>query len=109
MTVLVVGISHRTAPVSLLDRVALVDDQVEALQIDLLASQHVAEAMVVATCNRVEVYAEVTKFHGGVVDVTERLAKAAGVARDEITPHVYVRYEERAVQHLFDEIGRAHV
>lgn len=102
MTVLVVGISHRTAPVSLLDRIALVEDQAQALAIDLLASAHVAEAMVVATCNRVEVYAEVTKFHGGVVDVTERLAKAAGVARDEVTPHVYVRYEERAVQHLFD-------
>jgi glutamyl-tRNA reductase len=102
VTVLVVGISHRTAPVSLLDRIALVEDQAQALAIDLLASAHVAEAMVVATCNRVEVYAEVTKFHGGVVDVTERLAKAAGVARDEVTPHVYVRYEERAVQHLFD-------
>jgi len=102
VTVLVVGISHRTAPVSLLDRIALVEEQAQALAIDLLASAHVAEAMVVATCNRVEVYAEVTKFHGGVVDVTDRIAKAAGVARDEITPHVYVRYEERAVQHLFD-------
>ena len=102
MTILVVGVSHRTAPVSVLDRIALVDEQVQALQLDLLASPHVAEAMVVATCNRIEVYADVTKFHGGVVDVTERLAKAAGIARGELTPHVYVRYEERAVQHLFD-------
>ena len=102
MTVLVVGVSHRTAPVSLLDRVALVEQQVQELVIDLFASPHVAEVMVVATCNRVEVYADVTKFHGGVVDVTERLAKMAGIARDELTPHVYVRYEERAVQHLFD-------
>jgi len=102
VTVLVVGVSHRTAPVSLLDRVALVEQQVQELVIDLFASPHVAEAMVVATCNRVEVYADVTKFHGGVVDVTERLAKMAGIARDELTPHVYVRYEERAVQHLFD-------
>ena len=41
---------------------------------------HVAESLVLSTCNRVEVYAEVSKFHGGVVDVTETLAKATGVA-----------------------------
>jgi glutamyl-tRNA reductase len=85
-----------------LDRIALVEDQVLDLQADLLASPHVAEAMVVSTCNRIEIYAEVTRFHGGVVDLTARLAKAAGIARDELTPHVYVRYEERAIQHLFD-------
>ena len=102
MTILVVGVSHRTAPVSVLDRIALVEDQVRELQSDLLASPHVAEVMVVSTCNRIEIYAEVTRFHGGVVDLTARLAKAAGIARDELTPYVYVRYEERAIQHLFD-------
>jgi glutamyl-tRNA reductase len=102
VTLLVVGISHRSAPVTLLDRVALVDDSVERLQVDLLASRHVAESLVLSTCNRVEVYAEVSKFHGGVADVTETLAKVTGVARDELTPHLYVRYEDRAVQHLFE-------
>jgi glutamyl-tRNA reductase len=102
VTILVVGVSHRTAPVSVLDRIALVEDQVRELQSDLLASPHVAEVMVVSTCNRIEIYAEVTRFHGGVVDLTARLAKAAGIARDELTPYVYVRYEERAIQHLFD-------
>ena len=66
MTLLVVGVSHRTAPVTLLDRVALVDGAAERLQVDLLASAHVAESLVLSTCNRVEVYAEVSKFHGGV-------------------------------------------
>jgi glutamyl-tRNA reductase len=102
MTLLVVGVSHRTAPVSLLDRIALVEGDAERLQIDLLASPHVAESLVLSTCNRVEIYAEVSKFHGGVVDVTEALAKATGVAREELTPHLYVRYEDRAVQHMFE-------
>ncbi len=102
MTLLVVGVSHRTAPVSLLDRVALVDGAAEKLQVDLLASTHVAESLVLSTCNRVEIYAEVTKFHGGVLDVTETLAKATGIGRDELTPHLYVRYEDRAVQHIFE-------
>ncbi len=102
MTLLVVGISHHSAPVALLDRLALVDGASERVQVDLIASPHVAEAMVLSTCNRVEVYAEVTRFHAGVVDVTETLAKAAGVPRDELTPHLYVRYEDRAVQHMFE-------
>lgn len=102
MTLLVVGVSHRTAPVTLLDRVALVDGAAERLQVDLLASTHVAESLVLSTCNRVEIYAEVSKFHGGVLDVTETLAKATGVGREELTPHLYVRYEDRAVQHLFE-------
>jgi len=102
VTLLVVGVSHRTAPVSLLDRLALVDDSAGRLQVDLLASPHVAESLVLSTCNRVEIYAEVSKFHGGVVDVTETLAKATGVAREELTPHLYVRYEDRAVQHMFE-------
>ncbi|MGD9954662.1 MAG: glutamyl-tRNA reductase [Candidatus Nanopelagicales bacterium] len=102
MTLLVVGISHRTAPVALLDKVALVDGAAERLQVDLLGSTHVAESLVLSTCNRVEIYAEVSKFHGGVLDVTETLAKATGVDREELTPHLYVRYEDRAVQHMFE-------
>ncbi|HET7900444.1 MAG TPA: glutamyl-tRNA reductase [Candidatus Nanopelagicales bacterium] len=102
MTLLVVGVSHRTAPVSLLDRLALVEGGSERLAGDLLASPHVAETLVLSTCNRVEVYAEVSRFHGAVVDVTETLAKTTGVAREELTPHLYVRYDDRAVQHLFE-------
>jgi glutamyl-tRNA reductase len=102
VTLLVVGVSHRTAPVALLDRLALVDGAAERLQVDLLSSPHVAESLVLSTCNRIELYAEVSKFHGAVVDATETLAKATGVDRDELTPHLYVRYDERAVQHLFE-------
>ncbi len=102
MTLLVVGVSHRTAPVALLDRLALVEGGSEQLAGDVLASPHVAETLVLSTCNRVEVYAEVSRFHGAVVDVTETLAKTTGVPREELTPHLYVRYDDRAVQHLFE-------
>lgn len=102
MTLLVVGVSHRTAPVALLDRLALVEGGSEQLAGDILASPHVAETLVLSTCNRVEVYAEVSRFHGAVVDVTETLAKTTGVPREELTPHLYVRYDDRAVQHLFE-------
>jgi glutamyl-tRNA reductase len=57
--------------------------------------------MVVATCNRVEVYVEADKFHPAVDATTEAMARATGVVADELVPHLYVHYEDRAVQHLF--------
>ena len=54
-----------------------------------------------STCNRLEVYAEVATFHGGVDDVCEALAAVAGVDVDELTGHLYVHYETAAVAHLF--------
>lgn len=102
MTMLVVGASHRSAPLSLLDRTALSDQSCTALLQDVFGSEHVAEVMVVSTCNRVEVYAEVARFHGALDAVTAALAKHTGATRDELTPHLYALYEDRAVEHLFD-------
>ncbi|HEU5034908.1 MAG TPA: glutamyl-tRNA reductase [Mycobacteriales bacterium] len=101
MSVLVVGLSHRSATVDLLERTALPDDGVTKLLTDVLAGEHVDEAIVLATCNRLEVYADVRKFHGGVQELTERLVERTGVALDDLSDHLYVHYEDRAVQHLF--------
>src|SRR5690242_7157553 len=67
---------------------------------DLFHSEHVAGTFAVSTCNRVEVYAEVDKFHGGVSVICEMLARHTSIALPELTPHLYVHYEDRAVQHL---------
>ena len=101
MSVLVVGLSHRSAPVDLLERVVLPAEAVTKLLADVLASDHATEAFVLSTCNRVEVYAEVDKFHGGLAQASELLARRAGIDLDELTPHLYVHYEDRAVSHLF--------
>jgi glutamyl-tRNA reductase len=102
MSVLVVGISHRTAPVALLERTVLQGDEIVKLLADVVAAEHVDEAIVLTTCNRLEVYAEVRKFHGGVQDVTDRVVDRTGVPLDDLTDHLYVHYEDRAVQHLFE-------
>ena len=101
MSLLAVGLSHRSAPVALLERVAVVGDDVGKLLHDLQQSVHVDESLVLSTCNRVEVYADVARFHGGVNEITELLARISGVGLDELTAHLYVHYEDRAVQHLF--------
>ena len=101
MSILVVGASHRSAPLSFLERLALDVDGVDKLLRDVLGSDHVTEAIVVATCNRIEVYAEVDRFHGGVDDVSGLLAQRAGEDRSALAPHLYVHYDDAAVAHAF--------
>jgi glutamyl-tRNA reductase len=100
MSLLAVGISHQTAPVALLEQVSMTgDERVKALH-ELVESTHVSEAMVLATCNRVEVFAEVDRFHGGVTDVSRVLARHAGATVEELAPYVTVYYEDQAIGHL---------
>jgi glutamyl-tRNA reductase len=101
MSLLCVGISYRSAPVGLLERLEPDPGEAAKLYDDLLSDGSVAEAMVLATCNRVEVYAEVDKFHAAVAHVSESLARRSGIPIGELSPHLYVHYEERAVSHLF--------
>ncbi|MEU3349300.1 glutamyl-tRNA reductase [Streptomyces sp. NPDC006700] len=101
MSLLVVGLSHRSAPVSLLERASLsVDGQDKLLQ-DTVAAEPATEAAVLATCNRIELYADVDKFHAGVAELSTLLAQHSGVGLEELTPYLYVHYEDRAVHHLF--------
>ncbi|MEU9749271.1 glutamyl-tRNA reductase [Streptomyces niveus] len=101
MSLLVIGLSHRSAPVSVLDRASLSPDgRIKLLQ-DALAAEPAAEAAVLATCNRIELYADVDKFHAGVAELSTLLARHSGVGLEELTPYLYVHYEDRAVHHLF--------
>ncbi|MFJ5635713.1 glutamyl-tRNA reductase [Streptomyces goshikiensis] len=101
MSLLVVGLSHRSAPVSVLERASLNADAKAKLLHDTLAAEPAAEATVLATCNRIELYADVDKFHAGVAELSTLLAQHSGVALEELTPYLYVHYEDRAVHHLF--------
>ncbi|WP_330331099.1 glutamyl-tRNA reductase [Streptomyces sp. NBC_00536] len=101
MSLLVVGLSHRSAPVSVLERASLSTDAKAKLLHDTLAAEPATEAAVLATCNRIELYADVDKFHAGVAELSTLLAQHSGVALEELTPYLYVHYEDRAVHHLF--------
>ncbi|GAA5155434.1 glutamyl-tRNA reductase [Pseudonocardia eucalypti] len=101
MSLLVVGLSHRSAPVDVLERVAVSGEDVPKLLDELTRGGRVGEVMVLSTCNRVEVYAVVEAFHGGLADVSGVLARHAGVAVGELSAHLYVHYAASAVEHLF--------
>jgi glutamyl-tRNA reductase len=100
VSMLVVGLSHKSAPVAILEQAAVSGDALTKLLRDVALADSVAETFVVSTCNRVEVYADVDRFHAGVTAICELLARHRGVEARDLTPHLYVHYEDRAVAHL---------
>ncbi len=101
MSVLVVGMSHRSAPVGVLEQAAVGADDVPKLLDEMMRAAHVNEVVLLSTCNRIEVIAVVDAFHGGLADVGDVLARHAGLPLVELTEHLYVHYAGSAVQHLF--------
>ena len=97
---LVVGLSHKSAPVTVLERAAVNGDALGKLLRDVAQAEPVAEVFVVSTCNRVEVYADVDRFHAAVTAICELLGRHCGVPAAELTAYLYVHYEDRAISHL---------
>src|ERR671915_2091920 len=101
MSVIVVGLNHRTAPIALLERLAIPEDRIPKALHHLQTFEHVLESVVLSTCNRIEVYAVVTKFHGGAQDLRNFLADFCHVPPEEFGDHLYTYYDDGAVRHLF--------
>ena len=99
MNLLVVGASYRTAEVALLEQLSVAPADRSDLLRALLRREHVTEAVVLSTCNRVEIYAGVSGFHGGVAEVSAALADRAGVDPSLLAAHLYVHWDFDAVRH----------
>ena len=101
MSVLVVGMSHNSAPVAVLEQVARDSEGAQKLVRDAFDLEHVVESTVLSTCNRIEVYAEVDRFHGSVEAISRLILATSPDADDLLVPHLYVHYDDAAVSHLF--------
>ena len=105
MSLVVVGLNHKTAPIALLERLAIPEERLgKALQ-QLTGYEHVAEGVVLSTCNRIEVYAAVTKFHGGAQNLRNFLAEFCHIAPEDFADHLYTYHDDGAVRHLFRVAG----
>lgn len=101
MSVLAVGLSHRTADFRTLERAAVPAAELDKVLHELQQAQHVQEVMLLSTCNRIEVYAVVETFHGGLADVSEVLARQSGCQAAALYDNLYVHYAGAAVEHIF--------
>lgn len=103
---LVVGISYRTAPLEMREKLAFPDEAIDPALRELNALPLVGEALVISTCNRVEIYAATPAAAAGAVEaaaaeVRRFLAASRGVALDRLAPHLYERTGAAAVKHIF--------
>ena len=101
MSIVVVGLNHKTSPISLLERLAVPDERHAKALAELMNSEHVTEGAILSTCNRVEVYASVTKFHPGAQGLRNFLSEFCHIAPEDFSDHLYTYFDEGAVSHLF--------
>lgn len=101
MSVVVVGLNHRTAPIDLLERLSISEETLPKALHELCGLEHVAEAAILSTCNRIEVYAVVSMYHAGTQDLRNFLSEFCHVAPEDFVDHLYTYHEDAAVRHLF--------
>jgi glutamyl-tRNA reductase len=101
VSLIVVGLNHRTVPVELLERMTVPESQLPKVLHDLAAREHLLEVVVLSTCNRTEIYARCTHFHPAIGDVRDFLAAYSGADPSEFENHLYTYYDDASVAHLF--------
>ena len=105
MAILALGVSHRRAPVELLERLSFDDDQLVKAYLRAADDDAIEEAAILSTCNRVEAFASVPSFHGGFLALKRLLVESSGVPAEELAEPLYSHYEEDAADHLFSVAG----
>ena len=101
MSIVVVGLNHKTAPIDLLERMAIGDEDLPKALHQLGTYDHVLEGVLLSTCNRTEAYAVVSKFHAGSQDVRNFFSDHCHIAPEDFSDHMYTFHDENAVRHLF--------
>jgi len=101
MSVIVVGLNHHTAPVELLERLTVAPEQLPKALHALGQCEHLAEVVVLSTCNRTEIYARSTRFHAAVQDIHDFLVGHASADPRDVADHLYTYHEDAAIAHLF--------
>ncbi len=102
MSIVVIGVNHRTGPLSLLERLAIRPDEQGKAIAGLVARQSIREAVVLSTCNRTEIYVVAERFHGAYADIRDFFCDLGELGPDELHPHLYSQHDDAAVAHLFE-------
>ncbi len=102
MSIVVIGVNHRTGPLALLERLAIRPDAQGKAIAGLVGRHSIREAVVLSTCNRTEIYAVAERFHGAYADIRDFFCDLADLGPDELHPHLYSQHDDAAVSHLFE-------
>lgn len=100
MHLAVVGLSHRTAPVEIRERLSIPEHSLEQSLRELRAHDQVLETSILSTCNRLEIYSLLKNPEEGVEAIQNFLASHSGLPGQELQPHLFALHHEEAIQHL---------
>ena len=100
MHLAVVGLSHRTAPVEIRERLSIPEHSLEQSLKELRAHDQVLETSILSTCNRLEIYSLLKNPEEGVEAIQNFLASHSGLPGQELQPHLFALHHEEAIQHL---------
>ncbi|HTN78823.1 MAG TPA: hypothetical protein VMK16_04035, partial [Acidimicrobiales bacterium] len=100
MSVVVIGLNHRIAPLDILERTSVDGASLPKALDDLCSRPNITEAVLLSTCNRTEVYVVAERFHGAYSDVRDHIAQHAGLPPEALTYHLYSHFDEGAANHL---------
>ena len=101
MSLVVYGVSYRSAPLERLERLAISGEEMPKALQSLVGMSSVLEGAILSTCNRVEIYAKVTQFHSGVADIKHFIEDFRGVREAELVDSAYLLFDAAALHHLF--------
>ncbi|XP_059647939.1 glutamyl-tRNA reductase 1, chloroplastic-like [Cornus florida] len=101
-SIVVIGLNVHTAPVEIREKVSIPEAQWPQAIGELCALNHIEEAAVLSTCNRMEIYFVALSQHRGVKEVTEWMSKMSGVPVSELCQHQFLLYNKDATKHLFE-------
>lgn len=102
MSIVVIGVNHRTGPLALLERVAIAPDDLPKAVAGLAGRDHLREVAVLSTCHRTEIYAVAERFHPAYAEIRDFLCQAGEISADELHPYLYSQHDEAAARHLFE-------
>ncbi|KAL9305613.1 putative glutamyl-tRNA reductase [Arabidopsis thaliana] len=101
-SIVVIGLSIHTAPVEMREKLAIPEDEWPRAIAELCGLNHIEEAAVLSTCNRMEIYVLALSQHRGVKEVTEWMSKTSGIPVSEICQHRFLLYNKDVTQHIFE-------
>ena len=101
MSVIVVGLNHRTVPLDLFEKMTVPEAKLPKSLADLSSPENMSEAVSLSTCKRIEIYASAEKFHGAYQDIRNFLSEISHVAPEEFSDHLIGLFGPEAIEHLF--------
>jgi glutamyl-tRNA reductase len=101
VSILVIGANHRTAPLELLEKLSVDGESLPKYLDALMARDNIAEAVILSTCHRTEIYAVAERFHGAFADVRDLISDITFLPPESFADHLEIAYDTDAVAHLF--------